>query len=150
MWAISEKVSWRCCWRNGRSVRLRRQTLSTVPISRRFVRHVYPVYFGFKGGKAVSVATGTIIAIKPVLILPLLAVFFIVFLCSKMVSLASICCAAAYPAVTFLYFHFVAGRDVVLTTCCAAVIGGLVIWLHRSNIQRIKNGTEYKFGRKKK
>ena len=108
------------------------------------------VYFGFKGGKAVSVATGTIIAIKPVLILPLLAVFFIVFLCSKMVSLASICCAAAYPAVTFLYFHFVAGRDVVLTTCCAAVIGGLVIWLHRSNIQRIKNGTEYKFGRKKK
>lgn len=95
-------------------------------------------------------ATGTIIAIKPVLILPLLAVFFIVFLCSKMVSLASICCAAAYPAVTFLYFHFVAGRDVVLTTCCAAVIGGLVIWLHRSNIQRIKNGTEYKFGRKKK
>ena len=53
--------------------------------------HVYPVYFGFKGGKAVSVATGTIIAIKPVLILPLLAVFFIVFLCSKMVSLASIC-----------------------------------------------------------
>ena len=33
--------------------------------------HVYPVYFGFKGGKAVSVATGTIIAIKPVLILPL-------------------------------------------------------------------------------
>ena len=114
------------------------------------IGHVYPLYFGFKGGKAVSVATGTIIAIKPVLILPLLAVFFIVFLCSKMVSLASICCAAAYPAVTFLYFHFVAGRDVVLTTCCAAVIGGLVIWLHRSNIQRIKNGTEYKFGRKKK
>ena len=61
--------------------------------------HVYPVYFGFKGGKAVSVATGTIIAIKPVLILPLLAVFFIVFLCSKMVSLASICCAAAYPGI---------------------------------------------------
>ena len=114
------------------------------------IGHVFPIYFGFKGGKAVSVATGTIIAIKPVLILPLLAVFFIVFLCSKMVSLASICCAAAYPAVTFLYFHFVAGRDVVLTTCCAAVIGGLVIWLHRSNIQRIKNGTEYKFGRKKK
>ena len=101
--------------------------------------HVYPVYFGFKGGKAVSVATGTIIAIKPVLILPLLAVFFIVFLCSKMVSLASICCAAAYPA-----------AQQMLATCCAAVIGGLVIWLHRSNIQRIKNGTEYKFGRKKK
>ena len=61
--------------------------------------HVYPVYFGFKGGKAVSVATGTIIAIKPVLILPLLAVFFIVFLCSKMVSLASICCCLLYTSI---------------------------------------------------
>lgn len=111
--------------------------------------HVYPVYFGFKGGKAVSVATGTIIAIKPVLILPLLAVFFIVFLCSKwFLWQASAARRRIRRYISAL--HFVAGRDVVLTTCCAAVIGGLVIWLHRSNIQRIKNGTEYKFGRKKK
>ncbi len=112
--------------------------------------HVYPVYFGFKGGKAVSVATGTIIAIKPVLILPLLAVFFIVFLWQQNGFSGKHLLRGGVSAVTFLYFHFVAGRDVVLTTCCAAVIGGLVIWLHRSNIQRIKNGTEYKFGRKKK
>lgn len=111
--------------------------------------HVYPVYFGFKGGKAVSVATGTIIAIKPVLVLPLLVVFFVVFLCSKMVSLASISCAVAYPIVTFLYFYFVAGSNVLLTTCCAAVMGGLVVWLHRANIQRIRNGTEYRFFQKK-
>ena len=38
--------------------------------------HVYPLYFGFKGGKAVSVATGTIVAISPVMVLPLLVVFF--------------------------------------------------------------------------
>ena len=112
--------------------------------------HVYPVYFGFKGGKAVSVATGTIIAIKPVLVLPLAVVFFTVFFCSKMVSLASISCAVAYPIVTFLYFFFVEKNNVILTTCCAAAVSLLVIWLHRGNIDRIKKGTEYKFDKKKK
>lgn len=111
--------------------------------------HVYPLYFGFRGGKAVSVATGTIVAIQPVLILPLVVIFFSVFGVSKMVSLASITCAAAYPVVTFLYFFFIAKQDAVWTTLCAAAVGGLVIWLHRGNIERIKNGTEYKFGKKK-
>ncbi len=112
--------------------------------------HVYPLYFGFKGGKAVSVATGTIIAIEPVLIVPLVVIFFTVFFCSKMVSLASISCAAAYPVVTFVYFACIVRHDALLTTLCAAAVGGLVIWLHRGNIQRIQNGTEYKFGQKKK
>ncbi len=111
--------------------------------------HVYPLYFGFKGGKAVSVATGTIIAIEPVLILPLVVIFFTVFGLSKMVSLASISCAAAYPVVTFLYFFFIRKQDAAWTTLCAAAVGVLVIWLHRGNIARIKNGTEYKFFQKK-
>ncbi|MEG2653048.1 MAG: glycerol-3-phosphate 1-O-acyltransferase PlsY [Ruthenibacterium sp.] len=113
------------------------------------IGHIYPLYFGFKGGKAVSVATGTIIAIEPILVLPLLAVFLLVFLCSKMVSLASICCAVLYPVVTWIYFNWM-GHDVVFTTIGAAVIGGLVLWMHRSNIKRILAGTEYKFGQKKK
>ncbi|MEF9969071.1 MAG: glycerol-3-phosphate 1-O-acyltransferase PlsY [Ruthenibacterium sp.] len=112
------------------------------------IGHIYPLYFEFKGGKAVSVATGTIVAIEPILVLPLLVLFILVFACSKMVSLASICAAIAYPIVTFLYFNH-AGHDVVLTTCCAAVIGALVLWMHRSNIKRIAAGTEYKFGQKK-
>lgn len=112
------------------------------------IGHIYPLYFHFKGGKAVSVATGTIIAIQPVLVLPLIVVFFAVFACSKMVSLSSIAAAVAYPVVTCLYFSF-AGHDALLTTLCASVIGGLVIWMHRSNIKRIANGTEYRFGQKK-
>lgn len=113
------------------------------------IGHIYPLYFGFKGGKAVSVAAGTVVAIQPVLVVPLLALFFLVFACSKMVSLASVCCAVAYPVVTLLYF-LRAGHDVVFTTIGAAVMGGLVVWLHRANLQRIANGTEYKFGQKKK
>lgn len=112
------------------------------------IGHIYPLYFGFKGGKAVSVGAGTIVAIQPILVLPLLLEFAVVFGVSKMVSLASICCAATYPIVTFFYFR-AQGADVLLTTLCSAVMGGLVIWMHRSNITRIANGTEYKFGQKK-
>ena len=114
---------------------------------------MYPVYFGFKGGKAVSVATGTIAAIQPVLLLPLVAIFFTVLACGKMVSLSSVCCAAAYPVVTFLYYQFFLRAPegaVVTATAGAVIVGALVIWLHRANIQRIKNGTEYKFFQKKK
>ena len=112
------------------------------------IGHIYPLYFHFKGGKAVSVATGTIIAIQPILVLPLAIVFFLFFGFSKMVSLSSIAAAVAYPVVTCIYFS-IAGHDAVLTTVCAGVIGGLVIWMHRSNIKRIINGTEYRFGQKK-
>ena len=117
------------------------------------IGHVYPVYFGFKGGKAVSVATGTIVAISPVMVFPLVVVFFGVLAVGKMVSLSSICCAAAYPVVTFFYYFVVqqSSRLVILTaTVGAAIMGALVIWLHRANIQRIRNGTEYKFFQKKK
>ena len=117
------------------------------------IGHVYPLYFGFKGGKAVSVATGTIVAISPVMVLPLLVVFFGVLAAKKMVSLSSICCAAAYPVVTFLYYAVVRKDEVpaiVTATVGAAIMGVLVIWLHRSNIQRIRNGTEYKFFQKKR
>lgn len=70
------------------------------------IGHVYPLYFGFKGGKAVSVATGTIAALEPVLLVPLVVIFFVTLACGKMVSLASVLCAVAYPLVTFCYQQF--------------------------------------------
>ena len=41
-------------------------------------------------------------------------------------------------------------RDVVVCTVGAAIMGGMVIWMHRSNIQRIRDGKEYRFGQKHK
>lgn len=116
------------------------------------IGHIYPLYFGFRGGKAVATATGTIIAIQPVLVLPLLAIFLIVFAAGKMVSLASISCAVAYPVVTFCYYFFTgwyAPEIVATATVGSAIVAALVIWLHRGNIARIKAGTEYKFFQKK-
>ena len=116
------------------------------------VGHLKPLYFGFKGGKGVLVAGGAILAIQPVL-LPVLALIFLVCLVpTGMVSLGSITMAAAYPVLTLVYslMRGLPTRDVVVCTVGAAIMGGMVIWMHRSNIQRIRDGKEYRFGQKHK
>ena len=110
--------------------------------------HLWPVWFGFKGGKGVAVAAGAILASEPMVLLALAAVFFLLAFTTRIVSLSSITVAALSPVFTGLWSWYV-GRDVWITTLCAAIMGGLVIWMHRANIQRLKNGTEYKFGEKK-
>lgn len=111
--------------------------------------HMKPLYFGFKGGKGVAVGGGVVAAINFPVFLCLVAVFVTVFLCSRIVSLSSICAAAAYPVFTLLFCIFINGYNAVFNTVLALIMGGIVIWLHRSNIERLKNGTEYKFGQKK-
>lgn len=110
--------------------------------------HLWPVWFGFKGGKGVAVAAGAILAAQPVVFLGLVVIFFLCAFASKIVSLSSIVVAAVYPVFTYLWSMY-AGNDVVLTTSCAAVMGVMVIWMHRANIKRLIAGTEYKFGQKK-
>ena len=86
-------------------------------------------------------------------LLPFLALIFLACLLpTGMVSLGSITMAAAYPVLTLVYslMRGLPTRDVVVCTVGAAIMGGMVIWMHRSNIQRLKNGTEYRFGEKKK
>ena len=111
--------------------------------------HLWPVWFGFKGGKGVATATGAILATAPAVVLPLAIAFFGVAFTSKMVSLSSITAAVLYPVFTALYSWY-KGYNVLFTTCCAAIMAALVIWMHRENIKRLRNGTEYKFGEKKK
>lgn len=110
--------------------------------------HLWPVWFGFKGGKGVAVAAGAILATEPVVLLALAVVFFALAFATRIVSLASVTVAALYPVFTALWSWYT-GRIVWVTTLCALVMGLLVIWMHRGNIQRLKNGTEYRFGEKK-
>lgn len=111
--------------------------------------HMWPIWFKFKGGKGVATAAGAILASDPVVFLGLAIVFWGLALTTKIVSLSSVCAAAAYPVLTGLYSWYL-NRHVVFTTVCALIMGGLVIWMHRANIKRLMNGTEYKFGEKKK
>lgn len=111
--------------------------------------HLWPVWFGFKGGKGVAVAAGAILASQPVVVAALAVVFFTLAFTTRIVSLSSITVAVLYPVFTALWCWY-RGDVIWFPTLCAAIMGALVVWMHRANIQRLRNGTEYKFGEKKK
>ena len=111
--------------------------------------HLWPVWFGFKGGKGVAVAAGAILASQPVVVAALAVVFFALAFSTRIVSLSSITVAVLYPVFTALWCWY-RGGVIWFPTLCAAIMGALVVWMHRANIQRLRNGTEYKFGEKKK
>ena len=114
--------------------------------------HLKPLYFGFKGGKGVLVAGGAILAVQPALIPFLLVIFLACLIPTGMVSLGSIVMAVSYPFLTLGYglLTGLPGRDLAVTTIGAAIMGAMVFYMHRSNLQRIRDGKEYRFGRKGK
>jgi glycerol-3-phosphate acyltransferase PlsY len=112
--------------------------------------HIFPVYYGFHGGKGVLLAATTLIAMDPLTCLLSVAVFAAVLAVSKYVSLGSICAAAAYPIFTIIT-QTVRGTDGRLQNfLITLLIGALIIYMHKPNIQRLRAGTENKFGQNKK
>ena len=112
------------------------------------VGHLKPLYFGFKGGKGVLVAAGAILAIQPVL-LPFLAIVFLMCLIpTGMVSLGSVTMAALYPLMTIIYgvLRGYAAGDLLVCAIGSGLMSVMVIYMHRANIQRIREGKEYRFG----
>ncbi len=107
--------------------------------------HVYPVFYGFKGGKGVVTAIITVLFIQPLVALIVFAIFLAVVLVTRYMSLGSIIGAAFYP---LLVYTFVPGAG--LKVVYAFLISVFIIWLHRANIMRLKDGTESKIGSKGK
>lgn len=117
------------------------------------IGHWKPVFFGFKGGKCILVSAGGLLVIQPMLVVLLGSIFLLFFLPTRMVSAGSVAMGAAFPFVTGLYGYFVMqlrGTELKLLVVVTAFIGALVLYLHRANIKRIWNGTEYRFEKKKK
>ncbi|MBQ5327117.1 MAG: glycerol-3-phosphate 1-O-acyltransferase PlsY [Oscillospiraceae bacterium] len=110
--------------------------------------HLKPLYFGFKGGKGISVAFGAMMAAQPLLTSMAFAVWVVVVMASKMVSLASICAVVFFGIATFVNFK-ITGRFSAPNAFAAVVFPAVIVYAHRSNIQRIMNGTERKLGQKK-
>ena len=109
------------------------------------IGHTYPLFANFKGGKAVATFAGVILAYQPVLFLVGLGIFILTLAISKMVSFTSML-TISIGVLLSLYF-----QDIVLTII-ALLADIFIIYRHRSNIQRILNGTEPKvdiFKRKK-
>ena len=115
------------------------------------IGHTLPLYFGFKGGKGVLVGAGAILATSPVIVLALVIIFLIEFAITRIVSLGSIIVAGLYPILAIVYWAWQGANlpSLVFIGICAAIMGGMVIYMHRSNIQRLKDGTEYRFIKKK-
>ena len=114
------------------------------------IGHIFPVYYGFKGGKGVlSTATAALI-LTPVIFLILLLLFVGIVALSKYVSLGSISVAALYPVAVSaqIMIFFPVMHGILATSVIALAI--LIIWCHRGNIQRIYDGTERKLSFKKK
>ena len=116
------------------------------------IGHLKPIYFGFKGGKGVLVAGGAILAVQPILLPFLVVIFLICLIPTGMVSLGSIVMAVCYPFLTLGYglVMKMSVHDLAVTTIGAAIMGGMIFYMHRSNLQRIREGKEYRFGKKGK
>ena len=101
------------------------------------IGHTYPLFANFKGGKAVATFAGVILAYQPLLFLIGLGIFILTLAISKMVSFTSML-TISIGVLLSLYF-----QDMVLTTI-ALLADIFIIYRHRTNIQRIVNGTESK------
>jgi glycerol-3-phosphate acyltransferase PlsY len=107
--------------------------------------HNYTPWLGFKGGKGIAVSAGVLLVLIPKALAAVLAVWLVLFALTRTVSIASIAASVLLPvAAWFLY----PGQPVIFFFCLAAGLLGL--WRHRSNIQRLRAGTEGKLGRKPK
>lgn len=106
--------------------------------------HVRPVYLGFqKGGKGMATAGGVFLALAPLATALGLAVWVLVFLPSGYVSLASIVAAVLFP-----FAILATGTPVRSALFAVAVLTAVfVVWMHRSNIARLRRGEEHRFRR---
>ena len=113
-----------------------------------FLGHLYPVFFGFKGGKGVATAVGVLVGVSGFLALATVGTFAIVVYFSRYVSLASMV-AAVFAPVFYLFGDGVAWQAAGAEVLCLSVMALLLVWRHRENINRLLAGTESKLGAKK-
>lgn len=117
--------------------------------------HIFPIYYGFRGGKGVVTSAAMIALTDWRVFLLVLLTFAIVFAAKRIVSLASVVCAALYPVFTFLFLFLVefSGSPlanhgdrslayVLFATAASLFIGLTVVVKHKANIGRLLRGEE--------
>ncbi|MBQ9782494.1 MAG: glycerol-3-phosphate 1-O-acyltransferase PlsY [Clostridia bacterium] len=122
------------------------------------VGHAFPVFFGFKGGKGVSVGAAVALMVDWKVLVFIVAVFIITFIFTRIVSISSIMGSLGIIFITLLFYVLnlcgVGGGyfdNFTIERLFLAFVGGVfVIWLHRANLMRLLNGEEKKFTFKKK
>jgi glycerol-3-phosphate acyltransferase PlsY len=100
--------------------------------------HVFPIWYGFRGGKGVASLVGAILGLQPVLFLPVIAAWLAVLVTSGYVGLASMTATAVLPLVID-FGEFEPQAPLITFGVLAAV---LIVYTHRANIARMRAGTE--------
>lgn len=113
------------------------------------VGHIFPIYYGFKGGKGVLSAVSAIFVLDWRTGLILMAVFITIVAITRYVSLGSCISSALFCVCTLLFGHFADNDPAwLINFFIAAFMGALVIFMHRGNIHRLLTHTEKKLGEK--
>lgn len=107
--------------------------------------HIFPIFFGFRGGKGVLTTASVVAVLDWRMFLALLGIFILVFVISGIVSISSLTAAVLLPGASIVFM----GDSFPYAVIFIAVISVAVIISHRENIHRIFNGTEKKLFRKK-
>ncbi|MCP9774005.1 glycerol-3-phosphate 1-O-acyltransferase PlsY [Cyanobium sp. HWJ4-Hawea] len=109
--------------------------------------HIWPVWLGFRGGKAVATGLGMLLGVSWPVGLACFGIFLSVLSFSRIVSLSSVVAALSLPLL--MLGSFGAGGIRPAYLCLALLTTVLVVWRHRSNIERLLAGTEPKLGKGK-
>lgn len=107
------------------------------------IGHTWPVYYGFKGGKGVATSLGVLLMVNAQIGVICLVFALIIMIATRWVSLGSILAAILFPILTVFM------TDNFWAKVISILIGLLVVFNHRSNIKRLKQGTENKLSFKK-
>ncbi len=103
------------------------------------IGHIWPVWFKFHGGKGVLSLATVILCCEPKAFLILITVFFIIVAFSKYISLGSVVCALLLPVVLS---RFIGTTNLVIIPTVLVCL--IIVWKHRSNIKRLREGNENK------
>ena len=107
-----------------------------------FLGHCYPIFFGFKGGKGVATAAGVMFAFSAWLGLIVLVTWIMVFAISRISSISALTASLVAPLAGW---YLLAYKGYAVT---ALVLAVLLVWRHKSNIQKLLAGTEAGFKKK--
>jgi len=108
-----------------------------------FLGHLYPIYLKFKGGKGIATGLGAFLALAPLAAILSFLVFAAVVYKSRYISLGSLTATVAFP----IFLALLHSQAIYIPF--AVIIGALIFYRHRENIQRLLAGKENKFGAKK-
>lgn len=113
------------------------------------IGHTFPIFFGFKGGKGVATSLGVLLLINWQIGLICLVFALVIMVLTKMVSAGSVLAAILFPVLTLFMgqeHYIISGNYFVFSVIMALIVA----FNHRSNINRILNGSENKLSFKKK